>query len=94
MILIAYDIHNTRNRTRLSRYLEKYGRRLQFSVFEIDQHYSTQSEILEYIKSEFRPKLKNNDSILIVPILPGTDSKVIRYGRKIQKEKQYLTICA
>jgi CRISPR-associated protein Cas2 len=94
MILICYDIRNNRNRLKLSKYLEKYGRRLQFSIFEIDQHYSILNEIKANIKLEFAPRLRNNDSILIVPMMASMEHKIIRHGAKIQKEKQYITICA
>ena len=94
MILICYDIHNTRNRTKLSKYLERYGRRLQFSIFEIDQHYTVLSTIKTTIKQDFAIRLRDNDSILIVPMLASMDHKIIRHGAKIQKEKGYVTICA
>ena len=35
MFLVLYDIESDRLRTRFSKYLGKYGRRVQFSVFEI-----------------------------------------------------------
>lgn len=94
MILICYDIHNTRNRTKLSKYLERYGRRLQYSIFEIDQHYTVLDTIKSTTKQDFAIRLRNNDSILIVPMPASMEHKIIRHGAKIQKEKQYITICA
>jgi CRISPR-associated protein Cas2 len=91
MIIICYDIHNTKTRTKLSKYLEKFGRRIQFSIFEIDLHYSRTNEIEEFIKSNFRPKLKNNDSIIIMPFSKSDQARITRYGAKIQEPKRYIT---
>jgi CRISPR-associated protein Cas2 len=93
MLIICYDIHNTRNRTKLSKYLEKYGRRLQFSVWEIDQHYSIVNEIKARIANDFRKRLKNKDSILIIPLVPSSQDAIIRYGRTIQEQDRFITIC-
>jgi CRISPR-associated protein Cas2 len=35
MILVVYDIPDDKRRTKLSNFLEGYGRRVQYSVFEI-----------------------------------------------------------
>jgi len=35
VIIVAYDISNNKVRTQFSKFLEKYGVRVQFSVFEI-----------------------------------------------------------
>jgi CRISPR-associated protein Cas2 len=34
MVIVVYDIPNDKRRTKLSKFLEAYGRRVQFSVFE------------------------------------------------------------
>ncbi len=34
LVLVVYDIPNDKRRTKLSNFLEGYGRRVQFSVFE------------------------------------------------------------
>ncbi|MEA5495907.1 CRISPR-associated endonuclease Cas2 [Limnoraphis robusta Tam1] len=35
MVLVVYDIPNDKRRTKLANFLEGYGRRVQYSVFEI-----------------------------------------------------------
>jgi CRISPR-associated protein Cas2 len=90
MILVCYDIHNNKNRTKLSKFLEKHGRRLQFSVWEIDQHYTIEDLIKKTISTEFRQRLKGNDSIMIVPLLPSNQSLIIRYGKTIQEQEEFL----
>ena len=35
MLIISYDISETKVRTKFSKFLQKFGRRIQLSVFEI-----------------------------------------------------------
>jgi CRISPR-associated protein Cas2 len=36
MIVVSYDIANNKKRTRFAKYLTRFGHRIQYSVFEID----------------------------------------------------------
>ncbi len=45
--LVCYDIEDDRERTRLAHLLEGYGRRVQYSVFEVHLSRSTDLEHLE-----------------------------------------------
>ncbi len=47
MYLVLYDIEDDRLRTRFSKFLQKYGRRLQYSVFEV----KNSKRILDNIKT-------------------------------------------
>ena len=35
MLIVSYDIHDDKTRTKFGKLLKKYGRRIQYSVFEI-----------------------------------------------------------
>ena len=50
MYLVLYDIEDDRLRTRFSKFLQKYGRRLQYSVFEV----KNSKRILDNIKTEIK----------------------------------------
>jgi CRISPR-associated protein Cas2 len=92
MTLICYDISNTRTRTKLSKYLEKYGRRVQNSVFEINQPKNIIHEIKSTIKLQFTQRVKNKDSIMIIPVFPSLQKSIVRIGTKAKEEKSYVTI--
>jgi CRISPR-associated protein Cas2 len=94
MILVTYDISNTKTRTKLSKFLERYGRRLQFSVFEISQPDYTIELIKKTINQEFRSKIKRNDSILFVPIFPSLENQIVRIGKTIQAEKGFKIVAS
>ncbi len=53
MIVISYDISNDKLRTRFSKYLSRFGHRIQYSVFEIDNSESFLSNIEIDIKNNF-----------------------------------------
>jgi len=60
--LVTYDIIDDKNRKKLSDILEKYGVRVNYSVFECELNKSKLKRLLEYIKNQ---KLYDNryDSI-------------------------------
>ena len=84
MYLILYDIESDKLRTRFSKFLEKYGRRLQYSVFEIQNS----ARILENIKTDivnkFESRFKQGDSVLIYSV-PDT-ACVGRFGYPTNEE--------
>ncbi len=76
-IIICYDIQENKTRTQFSKFLEKYGVRLQYSVFEIEHSKRLLGVITEQIKTKFEKKFDPGDSIFIF----FTDLKTaIRYG--------------
>jgi len=78
MIIITYDIENDRLRTRFNKFIISYGRRLQFSVYEI----SNSKRILEIIqleiKEKFEKEFRQNDSIIIFQL--NDSVKILRFG--------------
>lgn len=84
MYLILYDIESDKLRTMFSKFLEKYGRRLQYSVFSIQNS----ARILENIKTEvvnrFEDRFAQGDSVLIYSV-PDT-ACVARFGYPINEE--------
>ena len=80
MILISYDISDDKIRTKFSKFIRKYGRRIQYSVYEIHNSERVLSNILLKIEAEFEKKFGMSDSILIVPISGPNEEKIIRYG--------------
>lgn len=85
MLLISYDIKNSKIRTKFSRMLQRNGAiRLQFSVYEV----SNSSRILDNIKlkieQEFSPLFNFDDSVVIFKV---NDSDIIKYGNAIHRDE-------
>lgn len=88
MFLVVYDIASDKLRTRFSKFLTKYGRRLQFSVFEISNSPRVLENIRTEIKASFEKKFTQGDSILIINV---PDNAVIdRFGYAVNEETDLL----
>ncbi|RMD76639.1 CRISPR-associated endonuclease Cas2 [Candidatus Dojkabacteria bacterium] len=80
MILLTYDISDDKLRTKFSKFLEKYGFRLQFSVFKIKNSRRVLDVIKLEIEKRFAKKFTNTDSIYIFEICEGCEKKTTKFG--------------
>lgn len=85
MIVISYDISDDKLRTRFSNYLKKFGHRIQYSVFEIDNSKKVLDNIMLGIKNNFEKKFSQSDSVIIFEL--SSSCKVTRYGYAKNEEK-------
>jgi CRISPR-associated protein Cas2 len=90
MLLISYDFANDKTRTKFAKFLKKFGRRIQYSVFEIKNSPRVLTNILKEIELVYKKKFTNSDSIVIFPICLSCQRKVIRYGYSANEEKDVL----
>jgi len=90
MLLISYDFTNDKIRTRFSKFLEKFGRRLQYSVFEIDHSQRVLTNILKEIELNYKKRFTNADSILIFSTCERCNKNIIRYGYAANESKEVL----
>lgn len=78
MLLVSYDISDDKLRTKFSKFLCKFGGRIQYSVFEI----RNSERVLEYITSKityyFEKQFSQNDSVIILNL--SKQCKITRYG--------------
>ena len=66
MLIISYDIKNDKLRTRFSKFIKKYGHRLQYSVFEIDNSKRILDNIKREIANTFEQYFEQMDSVMII----------------------------
>lgn len=78
MLLIAYDISDNKLRTRFSKFLSKFGYRLQYSIFEIKNSKRILSIIEAEIKADFEKEFKQTDSIMIFRM--SKQCTITKYG--------------
>ena len=78
MIIISYDISDDRKRTKFSRYLEKYGHRIQYSVFEIENSDRILNNIMEDIQNRYMKVFDQKDSVYIFNL--SKSCEVVRHG--------------
>jgi len=90
MLIVTYDIHNDKLRTKFGKFLKKYGRRLQYSVFEIKNSDRILGIVKREIEAKFEPEFTWADSILILPFTKVDREKIIRYGQPALEEQEIL----
>lgn len=87
MIIVSYDFENNKKRNKFSKFLKKYGRKIQYSVYEIKNSQRVLQNILSEIKLKYEKDFSGSDSILIFYICEGCQKKIIRYGYAKNEEK-------
>lgn len=78
MILISYDISDNKKRARFSKFIKKFGHRLQFSVYEIDNSERILNNILTSIDNVFIKEFDQSDSVYVFKM--SSSCSVIKYG--------------
>lgn len=88
MIIISYDISNTKLRTKFSKMLTKNGAiRLQYSVYEVNNTRRQIENIKLMIKNSFMKKFSMEDSVVIF----SADNKdVEKFGNAIHRDNDLL----
>jgi CRISPR-associated protein Cas2 len=82
--VISYDIVSNKRRRRVAKYLESYGIRVQYSVFETELN---QEQIKTLIKQLKKKIDKKKDTIRIYPISKETRKSITTIG--MDKGKYY-----
>ena len=86
MILISYDISDDKLRTQFSKYLQKFGHRIQYSVFEIDNSRKVLNNIMLGIEHNFKKSLVRVTALLFLIYLQA----VRLQGMDMQRMKKQI----
>ncbi|MFY7936395.1 MAG: CRISPR-associated endonuclease Cas2 [Flavobacterium sp.] len=78
MLLVSYDISNDKLRTRFSKYLSKFGHRMQYSLFEINNSSRILKLIQIEIKNKYSKQFEETDSIMIFQM--SVSCQITKYG--------------
>ncbi|MEK7453199.1 MAG: CRISPR-associated endonuclease Cas2 [Patescibacteria group bacterium] len=90
MLIISYDFTNDKTRANFSKFIKKFGRRIQYSVYEIKNSARVLQNIQNEIELVYKKDFKNTDSILIFSSCLGCDKKIKRYGYAANEEEEIL----
>ncbi len=90
MIIISYDISNDKLRTKFAKYLCRFGHRIQYSVFEIDNSGKLLNNIICDIENRYSKHFKEEDSIYIFKL--SASCEVIRYGYAKHEEEGIMIV--
>ena len=81
MILISYDISDDKLRTKFMHYIERFGSRLQYSVYEIENSGHILDNIITDISNTFEPIFSEKDSVIIIKTSKTCEIKRMGYAR-------------
>lgn len=90
MVIISYDISDDKLRTKFSKYLSRFGHRLQYSVFEIDNSTRILNNIITDLKNKYERAFSQSDIVIIFKM--SSSCEIIRYGYAKNDEKDFITI--
>lgn len=88
MLILSYDISSDKVRTKFAKFIAKFGRKIQYSVYEIRNSPRVLENITEEIEKCYKKKFTGADSVLIFAICEGDKKKIIRYGYAANEEKE------
>lgn len=83
LVVVVYDIPNDKTRTKLSNFLEGYGRRIQYSVFECFLDLNEMQQLHKAIAKRVNPE---EDNVRFYWISPEAVSRTLTIGSKIPEQ--------
>lgn len=90
MILISYDIKDNKLRNKFSKFIKKYGYRVQFSVFEISNSKRMLKNIMLNITDIYEKQFCQSDSVIIIET--SENCKITKWGYSKNEESDIIVI--
>ena len=90
MILISYDISNDKKRTKFAKYLSRFGHRLQYSLFEIENSDRILSNIAQDLENRFLKEFDEQDSVYIFKL--SKTCEIQRFGYAKHEESDIIIV--
>ena len=90
MLIVAYDIHDDKLRTKFSTFLKKFGFRLQYSVYKIKNSPKILQNIIIEIEHKYEPKFSQADSVIIFNL--SKNCKIHNFGYASNEDDDIITV--
>ncbi|MFA6100548.1 MAG: CRISPR-associated endonuclease Cas2 [Victivallaceae bacterium] len=88
MLIVVYDIQSDRLRSKFAKFLKQFGRRIQYSVFEIQNSPRIIANIQTEIEAGYKKKFTQGDSVLVFDI--PDNANIMRFGYPVNEETDLL----
>ncbi len=88
MLIVVYDIQSDRLRSNFAKFLKQFGRRIQYSVFEIRNSPRIIANIQVEVESKYKKKFTQGDSVLVFDI--PDSANILRFGYPVNEETDLL----
>ena len=90
MILISYDISDDKKRNKFSKYIKRFGHRLQYSVYEIENSERILNNVITDIKNKFSKIFDQYDSVYIFKM--SDSCKIEKFGYAKNEDSDLIII--
>lgn len=90
MLLVSYDISDNKIRAKFSKYLTKFGHRIQYSVYEIDNAEVLIDNIVEDLDNRFKKLFSETGSVLIMNV--KNEKNIVKYGYAKHEEEDIIIV--
>ena len=90
MVIISYDIADDKKRNRFNKYIKKFGHRLQYSVYEIENSEKLLNNIIADINNKFIKIFDDYDSVYIFKL--SNSCKTLKYGYASHEDDALLLV--
>lgn len=88
MIILTYDIEDDKLRNQIAKFLLSYGRRLQYSVYEINNSQRILDIVMIELKKNFEKKFSQGDSVMIFRL--SKSCEILRFGYAKNEEDDFV----
>lgn len=89
-LLVSYDISNNKLRTRFAKDLMKFGFRLQYSLFQIENSPHIIKNVTAMIENKYSSEFEQSDSVLVITL--NTQCNIVKYGYAKNEETDIFII--
>ena len=90
MVIISYDISDNKKRNRFNKYIRKFGHKLQFSVYEIENSEKILNNIIADINNKFIKIFDETDSVYIFKLSQGC--KTLKFGYACHEDQTLMIV--
>ena len=88
MYLIVYDIQDDKLRTKFAKFLERYGVRMQYSVFSVTNSPRILANIKVEITNQFEKSFTQGDSVMVYQV--PDDACVAKFGYTVDDDSDLI----
>lgn len=86
MIIVSYDISDDKKRAKFNKYIRKFGRMIQYSVYEIDNSERILNNIITDVNNKFKNEFDQTDSVYIFKMSKSCEIHKFGYAKNEDQE--------
>ena len=90
MIIISYDIADNKKRTKFNKYIRKFGHRLQYSVYEIENGERLLNNVITDINNKWIKQFDQSDSVYIFQM--SKSCKIHKFGYAKNEDSNIIVV--